>query len=200
MAKIYPSATIASSSSSSSSKRETFTIWWKSLVGRGNGLTVFNSNGDIVYRIDNYDTKHSNKAYLMDVQGKVLYAIRRKRLQFSSSWNGYSCNDPLMKDQKPWFRVKKIRKLLERDSGFRVIVECNEIEERFYRVENEITKKLAFKIIDDKEEVVAEAKRKESSSGVVLGEDVLSLVVRPHVDHSFVMALVAVHGLIHNKM
>ena len=42
--------------------------------------------------------------------------------------------------------------------------------------------------------------KKQTSSGVVLGDDVLSLVVEPHVDHSLVMALVAVCGLIHHRM
>ena len=42
--------------------------------------------------------------------------------------------------------------------------------------------------------------KKQTSSRVVLGDDVLSLVVEAHVDHSLVMALVAVCGLIHHRM
>jgi len=51
----------------------------KSLVIlQGNGCTVFNENGEIVYRIDNYDKKCSNKLNLMDLQGNVLFTILRK--------------------------------------------------------------------------------------------------------------------------
>lgn len=44
-----------------------------------------------------------------------------------------------------------------------------------------------------------QAIRKESL-GVALGEDVLKLTVEPHVDHSLIMALVTVYGLINNKL
>ncbi|KAK7860014.1 protein lurp-one-related 4 [Quercus suber] len=58
------SINVASSTSYITSKREAFTIWMKSLVMQGNGCTVFNENGEIVYRIDNYDKKCSNKLNL----------------------------------------------------------------------------------------------------------------------------------------
>lgn len=61
-----------------SSKRETYTIWMKSLVCNTNGCTVYNSSGEIVYRVDNYDKKCSNEVHLMNLQGKLLYTIRKK--------------------------------------------------------------------------------------------------------------------------
>lgn len=83
MAKVHPLTTsniIDSSSPSApcSSKRETLTVWMKSLVMQGNGCTAYNENGQIVYRIDNYDQKNSNEVYLMDLKGKVLFTILRK--------------------------------------------------------------------------------------------------------------------------
>ncbi|GFY97334.1 LURP-one-like protein [Actinidia rufa] len=41
---------------------------------------------------------------------------------------------------------------------------------------------------------------KQLSSGVMLGDDVLTLVVEPQMDHSLVMALVAVYGLMTDKI
>ena len=80
MIKVHPLAAAAASATSSyvSSRRETFTIWMKSLVMQGNGCTVYNENGEIVYRMDNYDEKCSNEVDLMDLQGKVLFTIIRK--------------------------------------------------------------------------------------------------------------------------
>lgn len=82
MAKVHPlTSNIIDSSpsaSSSSTKRETLTVWMKSLVMQGNGCTAYNENGQIVYRIDNYDQKDSNEVYLMDLRGKVLFTILRK--------------------------------------------------------------------------------------------------------------------------
>lgn len=80
MAKVYPSMPSSSSSCScsSSNETETFTIWMKSLVINGNGYTVYDSRGKVIYRIDNYDTKCSNEVYLMDLRGKVISTILRK--------------------------------------------------------------------------------------------------------------------------
>ncbi|KAB2632706.1 protein LURP-one-related 11-like [Pyrus ussuriensis x Pyrus communis] len=151
MAKVHPLLTFkstgdASSSSTSTpnnkyltSKRETFTIWMKSLVIQGSGCTAFDENREIVYRVNNYDSKHSSEVYLMDLHGKLLY------LPYGYKSNGICASKPL-------FRMRK------------------------------------------------KAKRKQSSSGVVLGDDVFTLVVEPHVDHSFVMALVTVYGMIRRQI
>lgn len=69
-----------------------------------------------------------------------------------------------------------------------------------YRLEGLNGKSAAFRIMDSNRRAVAEAKRKQSSSGVVLGDDVFTLVVEPHVDHSFVMALVTVYGMIRRQI
>lgn len=88
MGKIHPLPAESSSSSSFSSyislqeQAETFTVWMKSLVMQTNGCTVFNQNGDIVYRVDNYDKKGSREVYLMDLKGTVLFTIRVCRLNF----------------------------------------------------------------------------------------------------------------------
>lgn len=42
--------------------------------------------------------------------------------------------------------------------------------------------------------------QKQTCKGVELGEDVLKLVVEPKVDHSLIMALVTVYGLINNTL
>lgn len=82
MSKVYPNT--HTTTSYMTSKRETFTVWMKSLVFQGNGCTVFDTNGEIVYRIDNYEKNRSNEVYLMDLKGKVLFSIRRKVRYISS--------------------------------------------------------------------------------------------------------------------
>lgn len=77
MAKVCPQVP-SSFSPYMTSKRETFTIWMKSLVYQANGCTVYNTTGDIVYRVDNYDKKGSSEVYLMDLRGKVLFTMKRK--------------------------------------------------------------------------------------------------------------------------
>ena len=83
MGKIYPDDQLHEANdvdgnmSSSSSKRERYTVWMKSLVFHSNGCTVYNSDGNIVYRVDNYDTKGTREAYLMDLRGTVLCTIHK---------------------------------------------------------------------------------------------------------------------------
>lgn len=78
MGKVYPCRTSSSPCSTTISNGKMYTIWMKSLVANGNGYTVYDSDGKVVYRIDNYDCKCSNEVYLMDLQGNGLCTIFRK--------------------------------------------------------------------------------------------------------------------------
>jgi len=55
---------------------------------------------------------------------------------------------------------------------------------------------IAFRIVNKDGEIIAEAKQKQSSSGFVLSNDVLTLDLATGTDHSLIMALVTVYGLI----
>lgn len=209
MAKVHPLSVVpsiegdASSSTSTScsknymtSKRETFTIWMKSLVMQGNGCTAFDENGEIVYRIDNYDKKHSNEIFLMDLRGKVLFTVCEHKMGVFTRWKGYAADG-----DKPMFRVRKsCRSILgsKESNSYKVTMGS---DSSLYRLQGLAAgKSAAFRITDSNGRVLAEAKRKQSSSGVELGDDVLSLVVEAHVDHSFIMALVTVYGLIKRQI
>ncbi|KAJ4954279.1 hypothetical protein NE237_011062 [Protea cynaroides] len=200
MGKVYPQQSPSSSSSTttgSPSRRETFTIWMKSLVLHGNGCTVYNSSGEIVYRIDNYHEKGRDEVDLMDFQGNLLFTIRRKKLPLFGCWEGYRSNK-----EKPWFQVKKLsRRSLKGKSSYKVIVGCDKAQQSFYTIELITGKSAGYRILqNDSGNLVAEVKQKQSSSGVSLGNDVLNLVVEPNVDHSLVMGIVTVYGLISNKL
>ncbi|PON86431.1 LURP1-related protein domain containing protein [Trema orientale] len=206
MAKVHPLASniIDSSSTPSascSSKRETLTVWMKSLVMQGNGCTAYNENGQIVYRIDNYDQKNSDEVYLMDLRGKVLFTILRKKMWVFSHWEGYKSNGlDSNNDDKPLFQVRKnCRVHLGKDFSCKVTLRYNNNQASYYRLEGSAGKS-ALRIVDGQGGLLAEAKRKQSSSGVVLGDDVLTLVIEARVDHSLVMALLTVYGLMQRKM
>ncbi|KAK9059285.1 hypothetical protein SSX86_021904 [Deinandra increscens subsp. villosa] len=194
MAKVYPQIPSSSSPSSStspyiSSKQESFTIWMKSLVYNSHGCTAYNSTGEIVYRVDNYDKKCSSHVYLMDIQGNVLFAIQRKKLRFFGCWDGYKCD--FSKKQR-WFRVTKKRQTIHVDLG---------INQGGYNIVKS-DGKLGFKIVnlDQDGALVAEIKRKQTASGIDLGNDVFTLTVEPNSDQSLIMAIVMVHGLINRQL
>ncbi|CAK9141870.1 unnamed protein product [Ilex paraguariensis] len=197
MAKVYPQ-TPACSSSYLTSKRETFTVWMKSLVFNGNGCTVFDSNGELVYRIDNYGEKCCHEVHLMNLRGEVLFSIRQQKLQIFGGWDGYKWSDSKMKE-RPWFQVRKYCKIFSKEIYCQVILGRDKAKSRCYRIVG-LAGKAAFKIIDGHGAIVAEVREKQSSSGVLLGDDVWTLVVEPKTDHSLIMALVTVYGLIKHKL
>lgn len=54
------------------------TVWKKSLMFSCNGFTVFDSNGNIVYRVDNYNGRRpEEEVTLMDGLGKPVLSVRR---------------------------------------------------------------------------------------------------------------------------
>ncbi|KAL5551730.1 hypothetical protein UlMin_001906 [Ulmus minor] len=211
MAKVHPfssSSNIDSSPSSSpcsnnyiTSKRETLTVWMKSLVMQGNGCTAYNDKGEIIYRVDNYDKKNSDEVYLMDLQGKVLFTILRKKMWAFRRWEGYRSNSlDSNGDNKPLFQVRKSCSFLRKDLCCKVLfIQSENVQESWYKLEGSAGKS-ALKIKDNHGRLVAEAKRKQSSSGVVLGDDVLNLEMEIGVDQSLVMALLTVYGLMRYKM
>ena len=96
MAKVYPKRSMIEGCSDdegySSSTREIFTVWMKSLVINGNGCTVFNSQGDVVFRVDNYQTKSTTETLLMNLHGQVLFSIRRKVVLFMHTYTSGASN------------------------------------------------------------------------------------------------------------
>ncbi|XP_075505277.1 protein LURP-one-related 11-like [Primulina tabacum] len=203
MAKVYPQT--LSSSTPVCSKQQVFTLLMKSLILGSNGCTVFDSDGCIVYRVDNYHTKCSKQVHIMDAKGEVLFTIVAKKLSVLGLWEGYRPANTGKKKKKPEFRVTKvlnIRKVLgfrRGASSFKVVVGLDKNQPREYVMEAQICKS-SCKIVDNSGKLVAEVKRKITNSGVVLGEDVLTMVVEPYEDHCLIMGLVVVFGLILRKM
>ncbi|KAL5698615.1 hypothetical protein ACHQM5_029630 [Ranunculus cassubicifolius] len=195
MAKIHPNSnsTTSSSSCTTSNCKETFTIWMKSLVFNGNGCTVYDSHGEIVYRMDNYDTNHSNQVHLMDLKGNLIFTILKKKLSIFRCWEAYRYSGSNLEEGKPWFRVKKA--MLKRDEAS-IMNALTPV----YRIQGCSSGKVACKIVNQAGELVAEVMRKQSASGIVLGEDVLKLVIEPNVDHSLAMAFVIVYNLMNRRM
>ncbi|KEH21051.1 protein LURP-one-related 4 [Medicago truncatula] len=205
MARIYPQqeSTACSVSNdqchiSRSNKRETYTVWMKSLVLHSNGCTVYDSNGNIVYRVDNYDKKGRREVNLMDLQGNLLCTIKKTLLAFGC-WEGYKyCNNSNFgsQEEQPWFQVKRCTKIITGKVACQIKVGSQNL-----CIERISTgKSFAFRIVNKNGEIIAEAKQKQSSSGVVLSNDVLTLDLAAGTDHSLIMALITVYGLICGKM
>lgn len=69
----------STSSSSSSSSCISLTVWRKSLIFSCKGFTVIGSDGNLVYRVDNYSGSRS-QTILMDASGKPILTICRHKV------------------------------------------------------------------------------------------------------------------------
>lgn len=77
MTKVYP-GTIIPVHGSSCKNPVFFTVWKKSLVFNCDGFTVYDSKGNLVYRVDNYVAGGNGEIVLMNASGRALYTICRK--------------------------------------------------------------------------------------------------------------------------
>ncbi|XP_059072715.1 protein LURP-one-related 5 isoform X2 [Cryptomeria japonica] len=82
----------------------TLTVWNKSLLFSGEGFTVFDSNGDLLFRVDTYALAKS-RFTLMDAGGKPLLTLRRKLPSLHQRWEGFLGDE--LDGQKPLFTVRK---------------------------------------------------------------------------------------------
>ncbi|OAY79970.1 Protein LURP-one-related 8 [Ananas comosus] len=89
------------------------TVWRRSLLLDGNGFTVFDAKGSLVFRVDNYAAERcKGEIVLMDAAGEPLLTIRRKKLSLAEQWLIYDGED----SSKPRLSVKKHVTLLPSDS------------------------------------------------------------------------------------
>ncbi|KAM1736462.1 hypothetical protein EV2_015221 [Malus domestica] len=180
------------------------TVWRKSLLISCKGFTVIDSNGDLVYRVDNY-VGHPEEVILMDGSGKsVLTMRRRKKLSLIDTWfvhdgeagNCYPTRSTFAASKSmPTFYVRKNKNMLNtnpRNILAYVYREACGHKRHTYMIEGSFTHR-SCKVLDESRNVVAEIKRKEANNGgVSYGLDVFHLIVHPGFDSGLAMALVLV--------
>jgi len=171
----------------------TFTVWKKSLVFNGNGYTVFDSLGNLVFRVDNYAYDAKRQLFLMDAVGNVLLTLVHKRLSFNGRWEAYR-GDGYGRGIKPAFSViKSVSTLFSSKPSAKVVLNPTERQNTKlydYEIEGSLCKpSSSFTVFNASREIIAQATRKQATSKIMLGEDVLSLVVQPGIDQAFVMGL-----------
>ncbi|KAL0804306.1 hypothetical protein Bca101_096796 [Brassica carinata] len=161
-------------------EQESFTIWMRSLVCHSKGCTVYDSKGNLIYRVDNYDSKSCGEVYLMDLYREVLFEFQQSFGLFKSC---EGCNSNGTR-----FRLRKNFKISPRgsSSSYKAVMESSKDDQQScYKILNH---RSVFIIEDGSGRLMAEVKKKQSNvNGLDFGEDVLTMVVEPQVDHSFIM-------------
>jgi uncharacterized protein YxjI len=171
------------------------TVWKKSLVFSCNGCTVFDSSGNLVFRVDNYPSDPKDEVVLMDAAGMALLTMRRKRLSLQNEWQGFL--GEFQDAQKPLFVVRRASSLRISSKNLAEVYVRSSAKNKKkkkkpdYRVEGCYAKR-SFTLLNIFNEVVAEVKPKQVRSDISLGGDVFNLTVRPGYDQAFVMGLIIV--------
>nr|XP_043612822.1 protein LURP-one-related 17-like [Erigeron canadensis] len=168
------------------------TVWRKSLFVGCSGFTVINSDGDLVYRVDNYGGRRQQEVVLMDASGKPILTIFRskQKLNLVDNWLVFE-GDISSKKQKPIYRARKdmdfLRAKVKRLARFyRVPYD----ETLGYVIEGSYVNR-SCKVLDESGNIVAEIRRKESvTKGVSLGLEVFDLIVNQGFDSSLAMSIV----------
>ncbi|MCL7043740.1 hypothetical protein MKW94_015228 [Papaver nudicaule] len=164
---------------------EVLTVWKKSLLFNCNGFTVYDTKGNLLFRVDNYQSGSRKEIVLMDGRGKCLITIRRKRLSFADNWMVFDGENSL----NPKFLVKRpVNFLASKDLAHVISCQSNDKNLMYEIVGSYAHRRVA--VYDDKKKLVAEIQRKEAKAGVTFGGDVFKLIVQPELDQTVAMTLV----------
>ncbi|KAI3892088.1 hypothetical protein MKW92_048148 [Papaver armeniacum] len=193
MPKIHPNSAAAAAAAIESTRIpkqitdkqvEVLTVWKKSLLFNCNGFTVFDTNGNLVFRVDNYRAGNKTEIFLMDASGKTLLTIRRKKLSLTDNWMVFDGETSV----NPRFLVKKpVNFLTTKDLAH--VISCQGNKELLYEIIGSYAQRCVA-VYDSEKRLVAEVQRKEAKEGVSYGGDVFKLIVQPELDHAVAMALV----------
>ncbi|XP_027340655.1 protein LURP-one-related 12-like [Abrus precatorius] len=166
------------------------TVLKTSLFFAGDGFTVYDCKGQLLFRVDSYgpDTRDRDELVLMDPNGRCLLTVRRKRPSLHQRWEGFK--GERMDGDKPIFSVKRASIIGRSRASVTVEMYDNPGEE--YQIEGCFSQRCCT-IFNVTKESVAEIRRKvDPTTSVVLGKEVFSLSVKPGFDASFAMGFVLV--------
>ncbi|KAD4384652.1 hypothetical protein R6Q59_011202 [Mikania micrantha] len=168
------------------------TVWRKSLFVGCSGFTVINSDGDLVYRVDNYGAHRRQELVLMDASGKpILTVSRSKKLKMVDNWLVFE-GEISSKEQKPICRARKHVNILwpKVKRLAQVYIEPYNDDKNMYMIEGSYMNR-SCKVLDESRNVVAEIRRKETvTKGVSFGLEVFELIINQGFDSGLAMAII----------
>ncbi|WOL17092.1 hypothetical protein Cni_G25881 [Canna indica] len=187
MTKVHPDAALPDlDTPRCSGPPVVFTVWRKSLVFSCSGFTVFDAQGNLVFRVDNYASGSNSELVLMDAAGKPLLTVRRKKLSLGEKWSIYNGEEAV----DPRFTVKK-HVNLRQAKAIAHVTPSRAGGGGGYEVEGSYARRSCC-VYDEQRRTVAEIRQKEAVSGVAFGGEVFRLVVDSELEAGLAMAVVIV--------
>ncbi|KAL2334229.1 hypothetical protein Fmac_015442 [Flemingia macrophylla] len=184
MRKVHPKACVRAKEACSDAEAVVLTVWKKSLLPNCNGFTVFDTQGNLVFRLDNYSAANKNHLLLMDAAGTPLLTIRRKRP--TDTWVVLEGEGS---SKKPLFTAKKH---FHGNCLARILRDKKEVA---YEMEGSYARRCCA-FYDGERRKVVETKMKETvAGGVAFGADIFRLIVQPNMDATLAMAFLVLLDL-----
>ncbi|KAL2332470.1 hypothetical protein Fmac_020051 [Flemingia macrophylla] len=168
------------------------TVLKTSLFFAGDGFSVYDCSGQLVFRVDSYgpDTRDRDELVLMDPNGRCLLTVRRKRPSLHQRWEGFK--GERMDGDKPIFSIKRASIIGRARGSLTVEMYDTHTPGEEYHIEGHFSHRHCT-VYDAAKASVAEIRRKvDPTTGVVLGREVFSLCVKPGFDAAFAMGFVLV--------
>ncbi|KAG6519652.1 protein LURP-one-related 8-like [Zingiber officinale] len=192
MAKVHPNATAVQDEKTpeiSVVRKEgggasSLTVWRKSLLFGCSGFTVFDSKGNLTFRVDVYGSA-VGVLVLMDRCGNPVLTLRRKKLSLGETWLIFKGEEDSV---DPVFSVKRPVSL-RHGRALAHVTPCHNSGGGGYQVEGSYARR-SCRVYDECRRAVAEVRRKEAAGGVAFGGDVFRLVVESDFDSCLAMAVV----------
>lgn len=183
----------------------TLTVWKKSTMSfQGtDGFTVFDQQGKLVFRVDNYSRKNpggpTGGLVLMDGTGNALLTVKPQILSMQNQWNGYKGDQEMRRTKKgkksKVFSMRTSSVLFHSRHKDEAEVFLNGLRKQGQAPDFTIQGAFCSRnclIRAANGEVAAKITRKRVNSSVLLSDDVFSLVVQPGYDAELIMAFVVV--------
>ncbi|KAH9606523.1 hypothetical protein KSS87_018913 [Heliosperma pusillum] len=167
------------------------TVHKKSMFSQGDGFLVYDSNGDIIFRVDLYCPMKPLRLVLMDTFGNPLLTLLPKRPTLHHRLEGFI--GETSDGQQPILSIWKST-MIGRSGMMAEVYHESSHDPIEYQIEGSYNERMCtiFRVEHDTSSVhVAQMKRKvEPTRKMVLSRDVFSLIIQPGVDAAFVMSLV----------
>ena len=198
--KVHPNVAAASpavpAAAGEKGEAVSLTVWRRSLLFNGKGFTVFDTNGNLVFRVETYSRGSPREVVLMDAHGLALLTVRRKKLSLAEEWLVYDGDGDEPAPRR--FTARRNRSLLRTKSLARLspprsLDGTGDVPGCRYDVEGSY----AGRSLDmfactssasggNQRRRVASVRRKEAAVGL----DVFRLVVEPDLEPALAMAVV----------
>ncbi|XP_024017895.1 protein LURP-one-related 15 [Morus notabilis] len=153
-------------------------------------FTVSDVNGNIMFKVKGSVFSLHDRRLLVDAAGNPIVSLRQKILTAHRRWEVYRGDSSNSKDLL--FSAKK-SSLLQLKTQLDVFLAANTKEDvPDFKVKGSWFERSCTIYLGNSSTIIAQMHKKHNVQSLVLGKDTFAVTVYPHVDYSFIVALVVI--------